>query len=466
MKKGTNFEKIIEFAPDAMVVVNPHGIIEYVNLQTEKIFSHKRQDLIGQKIEILVPDRFTKNHEKFRNSYFISPHVRPMGAGIKLYGKRSDGSEFPIEISLSPIEKEGLVAAAIRDISEKVRLNERFENLLESAPDAIVMVNKNGIIELVNLQTEKLFGFQRDELMGQFIEVLIPNRVKDKHLKNRDNFFTNPHAHLMGSGMKLFGKRKDGTEFPIEVNLSPIESEGLIAASIRDVTDKFLNDYLINKTKQLEDFAYITSHNLRSPVSNLTSLLNFYKTEKTKEGKELLFNKFELTVDKLRDTLNNLMEVLIIQQGTNNVKSSINFFSIYNKVISNLEFYINECKADIIADFSEAPVIEYSKIYLESIIQNLLSNALKYSSPERKPIIFIKTSIVDGRIRLTVKDNGLGIDLKKYGSKIFGLNQIFHKHPDAKGIGLFITKAQVDSMGGQIFVESEVDKGTTFTIIF
>lgn len=466
MKEIKDFQKIVEYAPDALVIVNASGVIEYVNIQAEQIFGYKRENLIGQKIEKLVPDRFIENHERFRNSYFASPRFRPMGIGIKLFGKKNDGSEFPIEISLSPIEEGGLVAASIRDVTEKNKLDNRFKNLLELTPDAIIMVNKKGVIELVNLQAEKLFGFQRDELMGQFIEVLIPNRVKDKHLKNRDNFFTNPHAHLMGSGMKLFGKRKDGTEFPIEVNLSPIESEGLIAASIRDVTDKFLNDYLINKTKQLEDFAYITSHNLRSPVSNLTSLLNFYKAEKTKEGKELLFNKFEQTVDKLRDTLNNLMEVLIIQQGANIVKTSVNFFSIYNKVISDLEFYINECEADIIADFSEAPVIEYSKIYLESIIQNLLSNALKYSSPDRKPIIFINTSIIDGKIRLTVKDNGLGIDLKMYGSKMFGLNQIFHKHPDAKGIGLFITKAQVDSMGGQIFVESEVDKGTTFTIIF
>ena len=466
MKKIKNFEKVIEFAPDAMVIVNSNGIIEYVNLQAEKIFAYKREDLIGKLVEILVPDRYTKNHERFRSSYFSSPHVRPMKSGIKLFGKKNDGSEFPIEISLSPIEQEGLVAAAIRDITEKVRLNERFEYLLESTPDAIVMANKMGIIELVNLQTEKLFGYERSELIGQKVEILMPSRFKDKHPNNRDTLFMNPYFQPMGSGIKLFGKRKDGAYFPIEVSLSPIEKEGLIAASIRDVTEKFSNNYLINKAKKLEDFAYITSHNLRSPVSNLTSLVNFYKTEETEAGKEILFNKFEQTVEKLGDTLNNLMDVLIIQQGANTVKSKVNFESTYNKAISNLEFYIKERKPEIIVDFSEAPTIEYSKIYLESILQNLLSNALKYASDKRQSIISIKTCIVENKTQLVVSDNGLGIDLNKHGKKIFGLNRVFHKHPDAKGVGLFITKAQIDAMGGHISVESEVDKGTTFTIIF
>ena len=160
------------------------------------------------------------------------------------------------------------------------------------------------------------------------------------------------------------------------------------------------------------------------------------------------------------------MDVLIIQQGANKVKSKINFQSIYNKAIANLEFYVRESKPKINVDFSEAPTIEYSKIYLESILQNLLSNALKYSSPHRQPLISVKTSIVSNKIQLVVSDNGLGIDLSKHGSKIFGLNKVFHKHLEAKGVGLFITKAQVDSMGGQISVESKVDKGTTFTIIF
>jgi len=466
MKRIQNFEKVLEYAPDAMIIVNKQGIIELANQQAEKIFGYPKSELIGGTIEMLIPDRFKPKHAGHRNGYFSSPHVRPMGSGIKLFGKRKDGSEFPVEISLSPIEEEGLVAAAIRDVTEKTKLSERFENLLESAPDAMVIVNKSGVIELINLQTEKLFGYSREELIGQKVEILMPERFANKHPGHRASFFTNPHVRPMGTGLKLFGRKKDSSEFPIEISLSPIEKEGVVAAAIRDVTQRFMTDYLMAKNKQLEDFAYITSHNLRSPVSNLNSLIQFYKSEKTDEGRQIMFEKFEITVQRLGETLNNLMDVLIIKQGNKPLISTVYFDNVFFKVKSGLEMSINDVNAQIETDFSAAPSIEYSAIYLESIIFNLLSNAIKYSSPNRMPIIKVTTSIVENKVMLTVSDNGLGLDLNKQGNKLFGLNKVFHSHPEAKGVGLFITKAQVESMGGQIFAECEVDKGCTFCIIF
>lgn len=341
-----------------------------------------------------------------------------------------------------------------------------FEKIIEYAPDAMIIVNSEGDIDYINTQAEKMFGYKREGLIGCKIEILVPDRFTDNHLKLRQSYFSFPRVRSIGTGVKLFGKRSDGSEFPIEITLSPIEKEGLVAVSIRDVTEKYLNNYLINRTKQLEDYAYMSSHNLRSPVSNLISLINFYKSEETTEGKEFLFHKVEQTVEKLNETLNNLTDMLIIQEGSNKVKTVIDFQLVYNKVIANLEFQIKGCDAKINVDFSEVPTIEYSGIYLESIIQNLLSNALRYSSKERSPEIFIKTKIIDGKTCLIVKDNGLGIDLGKYGAKVFGLNENFHKHPDAKGVGLFMTKAQIESMGGKIKVESEVSKGTVFTVIF
>ncbi|MBN8694677.1 MAG: PAS domain-containing sensor histidine kinase [Bacteroidetes bacterium] len=466
MKRIQNFEKVLEFAPDAMIIVNKQGIIELANQQAEKIFGYPKNELIGNAIEMLIPDRFKPKHGGHRNGYFASPHVRPMGSGIKLYGKRKDGSEFPVEISLSPIEEEELVAAAIRDVTEKTKLSERFENLLESAPDAMVIVNKQGVIELVNLQTEKMFGFSRTELIGQKVEILMPQRFANKHPGHRGNFFENPHVRPMGTGLKLFGRKKDNSEFPIEISLSPIEKEGLVAAAIRDVTQRFMTDYLMAKNKQLEDFAYITSHNLRSPVSNLNSLLQFYKNEKTEEGRKIMFDKFEITVQRLGETLNNLMDVLVIQHGNKPLISTVYFENVFFKIKSGMEIMINDANAHIETDFKEAPSVEYSTVYLESIMYNLINNALKYSSVNRKPIIRVKTSIKDGKVMLTVSDNGMGIDLNKHGNKLFGLNKVFHKHPDAKGVGLFITKTQIESMGGQITAECEPDKGCTFRIIF
>ncbi|WP_150135275.1 SpoIIE family protein phosphatase [Streptomyces hyaluromycini] len=236
------FRGLLEAAPDAMVIVDDTGTIKLVNAQTETLFGYHRDELLDRPVEILIPGRFRDQHATHRDDYATTRQVRPMGAGLELHGLRKDGTEFPVEISLSPLETTDglLVSAAVRDVSERKAAEERFRALLEAAPDAMVIVDDTGTITLVNAQTEALFGYRRDELLGRQVELLVPQRFQVNHTRHRDGYTTNRQVRPMGAGLELHGLRKDGTEFPVEISLSPLETTDglLVSAAVRDVSER------------------------------------------------------------------------------------------------------------------------------------------------------------------------------------------------------------------------------------
>ncbi len=241
------YRGLLEAAPDAMVVVNQDGDIVLLNVQAEKQFGYRRDELVGQKVKNIIPQGFAERLIADGTRSATEALAQQIGTGIELLGRRKDGSEFPIEIMLSPLESaEGiLVTAAIRDISVRknaethlAQMEGRYRGLLEAAPDAMVVVNQSGDIVLLNVQAEKQFGYRRDELVGQKVKNIIPEGFAERLIADGTRTAAEALAQQIGTGIELSGRRKDGSEFPIEIMLSPLESaEGtLVTAAIRDIS--------------------------------------------------------------------------------------------------------------------------------------------------------------------------------------------------------------------------------------
>ncbi|RPI17160.1 MAG: PAS domain-containing sensor histidine kinase [Ignavibacteriae bacterium] len=471
----TEFQNFLNSAPDAMVIVNESGNILFINSQAEKLFGYKPAELIHQKVEILMPQEFRKKHISHRASFFKELGARPMGAGLELFGSRKDGTKFPVEISLSPIEtQEGtIISAAIRDITDRKNEEQKFIGLLDSAPDAMVIVNDKGVMQLINKQAERIFGYKREELIGKKVEVLIPQEFHKVHTQHREEYFDTPRVRPMGAGLELFGARKDGTKFPVEISLSPLgTSKGiLISAAIRDITIRKktendlldLNKSLIEINRELESFSYSISHDLRAPLRHIIGFSNKLAkllSNRLDEESTRVLNKISESATNMSMLMDELLKFTRIGR-TELAVNRLNLNNLVTSVKDNLIKGLNSRK--VTWKISDLPHVYADNNLLIIVLNNLISNALKFSNMREQTEIEINCTENEEEFIFNIKDNGIGFD-DQYKGNLFGVFKRLHADDEFTGIGigLAFVKRIIQRHGGKVWAQGEIDKGATF----
>lgn len=475
---------LFEYAPDAIVVVNNEGIITRVNARAETMFGYSKAELQNQSLGLLLPERFRERHVAHRIRYMAEPRMRSMGADLELFARRKDGSEFPVDIMLSPLTTAEGIIAVVRDISEQKRAEALFRGLLESAPDALVIVKPEGRIILVNSQAERLFGYTREELLGQTIEMLVPERFRANHAHHRLNYFADLCVRPMGAGLELYGLRRDGSEFPIEISLSPLKTaqEILVISAIRDVTErKRFEQALREKNIELEkanrakdNFLASMSHELRTP---LNAIIGFTGTLLMKlpgpltHDQEKQLRIIQNSARHLLSLINDLLDLTKIESG----KVELNFEPVVCQTMA--QEVVNALRPlaedkHLIFEANMPPqdfTVLTDRRALHQILLNLANNALKFTEQggvqlemarrQTKGQAFIEISLVDSGIGIAPEDQ----------SKLFQafaqLDSSATRRYDGTGLGLYLSQKLARLLGGTIEFESNYGHGSRFTLV-
>ena len=483
------FRAVTETASDAIVSADRAGVIRYFNPGAERIFGYRAEQALGQPLTLLMPERFRQAHAEGLQRYLATREGKVIGRTIEITGRRQDGQEFPIDLALasSDIGHDLFFTAIIRDITaraeaeQQLRASEaQFRDLLQSAPDAVLITDDAGRIELVNAETERLFGYKREELIGRDIEILVPARYRTRHFDHRSGYIATARTRPMGAGLALYGVRKDASEFPVSVSLSPtLTDRGLkVFCDVRDITDQRASESKIQDlnrrlqqdnaelaavNRELEAFSYSVSHDLRAPLRAIDG----FSQALAEDAGPLLNGEHLSHLSRVRQAaqrmgllIDDLIKLARVTRAELKI-ADVDLTAIARQTATGLQDSAPERRAEIVI----APSLHAKgdPTLMQVALDNLMNNSWKFTAPRAPAKIEFGQAQIDGRPVYYVRDNGVGFDMS-YASKMFGAFQRFHDAREFAGTGIGLATVQriIHKHGGRIWAESQPGNGATF----
>ncbi len=471
--------ELLDLTHDAIFVRDMEDKIIYWNRAAERLYGWGSAEACGQVAGKLLQKRFPVSLDQ------IEAEVRARGSWEgEIVHRSRNGAEIVVSsrwaLRTNSAGQPLSILESNRDITQRKDEEQKFRNLLESAPDAMVIIDREGLVQLINAQTERLFGYSREELIGKPIEMLVPQRFHTQHVGHRSHYSESPRPREMGVGLELSGRRKDGTEFPVEISLSPLKTQGgtLVSSAIRNVTDRrhaeeqirklnsVLNDRVAQldaANKELESFSYSVSHDLRAPLRHIDGFARILKEE---HGRELSRDGTRY-LDRVLEAANHMGHL---------VDDLLNLARIGRREVAKqrvrLEDVVRQAIAELPPETSERNIewliepLAYAECdpgLMKLAFSNLLSNSAKFTRTRENAVIEVGECESRGAPAYFVRDNGVGFD-PHYADKLFGVFQRLHRQEDFEGTGVGLATVQriIRRHGGEIWAEAEPDRGATF----
>ncbi|OYU95070.1 MAG: hypothetical protein CFE21_12245 [Bacteroidetes bacterium B1(2017)] len=476
IESETKFRSLVENSSIGIYILGSKGFI-FVNKRFTQITGYTEHEIYSMPLKNWVhPDDFEMVSQKIEDR--IKGKSLEANYEIRVFNNKGNLIEIEVHGNRTIYNGEPAVIGTMLDITERKKSEEKirkFSQAIVQSGASVVVTDLEGNIEYVNPAFTKITGYTAEEAIGKNPRILKTEFTEEGTHTNLWDKLSNQQS-WMGT---FCNKKKNGELYWEHATISPIFDNNGVKTNYVAVKEDITNRILLEEEKEkliaevtlsyqeLKKFSYIITHNLRAPLTNLIGILDLLDPSSiSDETIRILLEGFKKSTLRLNETMQDLIKTLIIKENTDHKYTLVTFEDILEKVKKNFDHQIERENVLLETNFKDAPSGNFIPSYLESIFQNLLANSIKYAQIGIPPKILIESKKDNNKIILTFKDNGMGMDMNKVKDRLFGMYQKFHKFDDSKGIGLYLVKSHVHALRGTITAQSEINKGTIFTIIF